>query len=101
MLEKPGLHKKYKRPKQKPPLHRYCRSCGQNTDTERWCHAESRIIKFESGGSVMGGKIPDSETSWLCVKCDSELSQPLPKNASQKELIEHARQWRRLIKLSH
>lgn len=98
---KAGKHKKQKRPKIKSPIERYCRKCFVETKTERWCHAESRIIKFESGGGVVGGKIPDDQTAWICFSCDSELSQPLPKDSSQEELENHADEWRRLIKLSH
>ena len=94
-------YKKKPKPKQTPPEHKYCRNCGQETGTEAWRHAESRLIKFEHGGSTMGGKLPDDQTAWLCMDCDSKLSQPLPKAASQKQLREHAREWRRLIKLSH
>ena len=100
VIEKPGKKKK-KSHKIKPPVEKHCRKCGVETGTECWRHAESRIIKFESGGGIMGGKIPDDQTSWLCMSCDSELSQPLPRNATQKQLKAHAAEWYRLIELSH
>lgn len=87
--------------KQKPPKEKHCRKLGYETFTERWCHAESRIIKFSVGGGIMGSKIPDDLTAWLSVGADAELSQPLPKDATQKQLEKHAKEWRRLIKLSH
>jgi len=101
MIEKPGPHKKPKRPRIKPPAEKHCRRCNRTTGTEAWRHAESRLIKFEHGGGIMGGKLPDDQTSWLCLDCDMELSQPLPKDASQKDLEYHKKQWQKVIKLSH
>jgi len=49
----------------------------------------------------MSGKISNENIAWICMDCDSVLSQPLPKSATQEQLEEHAREWRRLIKLSH
>ncbi len=56
---------------------------------------------MKHGGGIMGGKLPDSETAWLCMSCDAKLSQPLLKDATQKQLREHAADWDRLIELSH
>lgn len=99
---KPGKAKKKKRPPIKPPQDRYCRRCFRTTETEAWRHAESRIIKFESnGGGVMGGKIPDDQTAWLCHDCDHDLSKPMWKNASPEELELHAGAWRGVIESSH
>lgn len=97
-IERP---KEKKLPKQKPPKEKHCRKLGYETFTERWCHAESKIIKFSVGGGIMGSRIPDHLTAWLSVEADAELSQPLPNNATQKRLKEHAAEWRRLIDLSH
>ena len=99
-FKKPGPKKK-KKVRQKPPEERYCRRCGVNYGNCCYRHAESRIIKFESGGGIMGNKIPDSKTGWLCDRCDRIMSKPLDKNASQKQLQAHADEWNRLIKLSH
>lgn len=100
-LSKPGEKKKKKRPVQKPPEEKHCRKLGYQTFTERWCHAESKIIKFSVGGGIMGSRISDDLTAWLSVQADAELSQPLSKNSTQEELEEHAEEWMRLIKLSH
>jgi len=100
-LSKPGKKKKAKRPKIKPPKEKHCRFLGYTTGTERWCHAESRLIKMEHGGGIVGSKIPDDQTAWLSFRADQILSQPLPKDASQEALEKHAEEWRRLIKLSH
>lgn len=97
---KPGKSKKSKR-KLKPPKEKHCRKLGYITGTERWCHAESRIIKMSVGGGIMAAKIPDHLTAWLSAKADLALSQPLDKNATQQELEKHAAEWNRLIKLSH
>lgn len=97
---KPGKNKK-KKVKQKPPVEKHCRKLGYFTGTERWCHAEARIIKFEHGGGIMGSRLPHSETAWLSSEVDAVLSQPLHLDASQEELEAHAAEWRRLIKLSH
>lgn len=97
---KPGKPKKRKS-KLKPPKEKHCRRCFRTTQTEAWRHAESRIIKFEHGGGIMGGKIPDSQTAWLCMDCDHDLSKPMWKNASPEELELHAEAWRGVIKDSH
>lgn len=101
MIEKPGKKVKKKRKKIKPPKEKYCRYLGYVTGTERWCHAESRIIKFMHGGGIMGSKIPDHETAWLSSYADGWLSEPLPKDATQKDLEIHSRLWRQVIKDSH
>lgn len=98
--KKPGRPKKHK-PKLKPPNNKYCRNCNKTTGTERWCHAESRIIKFEHGGGIMGGKIPDDQTAWLCFNCDNILSKPIYKDSAQVEFEKHATIWREIIRLSH
>ena len=98
---KPGKAKKSHRPKLKPPKERYCRRCFRTTGTEAWRHSESRIIKFESGGGIMGGKIPDDQSAFLCMDCDSYLSKPMWKSASPEELELHAEAWRGVINLSH
>lgn len=100
-IEKPGPHKKRKRPKIKPPAERHCRYFGYETGTERWCHAEAKLIKFLYGGGITGSKIPDRETAWLSYEADQILSKPLPKDATKAKLQEHARQWREVIERSH
>jgi hypothetical protein len=98
---KPGPNKKNKKKMPKPPVEKHCRSCNIPTGTERWCHAESKLIKFKSGGGIMGGRIPHDKTAWLCFDCDIKHSHALPKNATQKQLESHAEEWKELIKLSH
>lgn len=98
---KPGKQQKKGRPKLKPPKQKHCRYLGYETGTERWCHAESRLIKMQYGGGITGGKLPDNETAWLSDYADKKMSQPLPKDASQEELERHEREWRDLIDRSH
>ncbi len=98
---KPGKPKKSKRPKIKPPVDQYCRRCFRTTGTEAWRHAESRIIKFEHGGGIMGDKLPDDQTAWMCMDCDHDLSRPVDRNAAPEEFELHAYEWRGVIKLSH
>lgn len=98
---KPGKPKKKKQKMPKPPAERYCRKLGYVTGSERWCHAEARLIKFLDGGGIMGGRIDHKYTAWLSFEADQELSQPLSKNATKDELENHAYEWERLIKLSH
>jgi len=100
-FSKPGKPRKKKTKGPLPPKEKHCRYLGYVTGTERWCHAESRIIKFQSGGGIMGAKIPNNKTAWLSDKMDQVLSKPLPKNATQFQLKEHAKIWNKLIKLSH
>ena len=99
-FEKPGKPKKH-RTKLNPPADKYCRKCGRDCGDCAFRHAESREIKFQVGGGIMGSKIPDEFTAWLCASCDAILSQPLPKNATPAELEAHKIEWDRLIKLSH
>lgn len=99
-FKKPGLHEKQKRPKLIPPNEKYCRHCFVETGTERFCHAESRLIKMKYGGGIMGSKILDDQTGWLCVECDIKLSKPLQKDASEEELQFHKRQWETAIELT-
>jgi len=49
----------------------------------------------------MGGKIPDDQSAFLCMDCDSYLSKPMWKSASPEELELHAEAWRGVINLSH
>lgn len=99
--EKPGKHKKKKQKMPKPPREKHCRYLGYETGTERWCHAESRNIKFLFGGGIVGGRLPHDQTAWISAEADQILSKPLPKDASLVELGGHEEQWRRLIELSH
>ena len=96
-FQKPGKKKKH-HSKIKPPTEKHCRKLGYVTGTERWCHAESRIIK--GGTGIMGGKISRDKVAWLSAEADAELSQPL-EDATQAELEAHEKEWDRLIKLSH
>lgn len=98
-IKKPGKPKKKNLQKQKPPKERHCRQLGYETFTERWCHAESKILK--GGTGIMGGRIPVEKTAWLSAEADAELSQPLPNDATQEEFEAHAAEWKRLIDLSH
>lgn len=99
MIKKPGKPKKKNLQKQKPPRERHCRRCGRITGTECFRHAESRIIK--GGTGIMGGKIPDDKTAWLCFDCDLIVSKSLPEHAPQSKFKAHAKEWKRLILLSH
>jgi hypothetical protein len=101
MIPKPGKPKKKKQKMPKPPSDTYCRYLGWTTGTERWCHDESRIGKMKHGGGITGGRIPHSKTAWISDFADKILSKPLPKDATQEELEEHAAEWDRLIELSH
>ncbi len=109
-VQKPGKKKKktkktpYVKAREiEPPDDTYCRSCGLPDDgTCCYRHAESRIIKFEfNGGGSVGSKISDRLTGWICQKCDDILSKPLPKNASEEELKDHAIDWFKVIIKSH
>ena len=101
MIPKPGKPKKKKNKMPPPPEEKHCRGCNNRTYKERWCHAESKIIKFQDGGGIMGGRINHKYIAWLCFDCDIKYSHALPKNATQKQLKAHAKEWKRLIKLSH
>jgi hypothetical protein len=98
--EKPGKHVKKKEKMPDPPKYKHCRYLGYETGSERWCHSESRIIKFESGGGIMGGRIPHSKTAWLSKVADDHLSKPLD-NPTQHQLEQHKKVWDRVIELSH
>lgn len=49
----------------------------------------------------MGSRISHAKTAWLSDYADKIFSKALPPEATQEELEEHAREWRRLIDLSH
>ena len=98
---KPGKPKKKKQKMPPPPKEKHCRLLGYKTGTERWCHAESRIIKMADGGGITGSRIDHKKTAWLSMEADLHMSKPLPKNASQYKLEQHKDEWNRLIKLSH
>lgn len=100
-LKKPGKHKKKKNKMPPPPKEKHCRLLGYVTGTERWCHAESKIIKFQSGGGIMGSRIDHKHIAWLSFEADIKMSHALPKNSTQKQLKAHADQWEKLIDLSH
>lgn len=103
--EKPGPKKKTSKIKNKgprlhdlkPPDKKHCRGCGQETGTEAFRHAESRLVKFMSGGGITGGKINDRLTGWLCMDCDAIYSEQLEKNASYNDLLVHAYNWMTVI----
>lgn len=98
---KPGKTKKKKHKMPPPPKEKHCRKLGYETYSERWCHAESRIIKFMCGGGITGGRIDHKYIAWLSFEADQELSQPIDIDASQAELEAHRDEWMRLIDLSH
>lgn len=106
---KPGPKKKSAKIKNKaprlhdinPPKEKHCRCCGLETGTECYRHAESRLIKFLCGGGIMGGKIPDSMTGWMCALCDHKLSDPLPKDTPEIEVLRHAWEWSMVIFKTH
>lgn len=103
MIKKPGNSKKHKSKMPKPPKEKHCRGCESDLlgITTRWCHAESKIIKFQDGGGIMGSRINHKYTAWLCFDCDIKYSHALLKNATRKQLKYHKDEWNRLIKLSH
>ena len=84
-----------------PPKNKHCRRCGVESGTECFRHSESRIIKFLVGGGIIGSKIPDILTGWLCEKCDQELSEPLSKNATKEQEEKHAYEWLLSIVKTH
>ncbi len=85
----------------KLPKEKHCRNCGQETGTECMRHSESRVIKFLDGGGIIGGKINDNLSAWLCMQCDGEMSYPLPKNASEQRINNHALKWALAIIRTH
>lgn len=101
MIKKPGKPKKRKQKIPSPPVEKHCRLLGYVTGTERWCHAESKIIKFQAGGGIMGSRIDHKYIAWLSFEADIKMSHALEKNANQKQLQDHADKWQRLIDLSH
>ncbi len=70
-----------------------CKLCGIETGTECYRHAESTAIKMLSGGGVMGGKIDDHLTSWLCMDCDIKLSTKPDRDAPQEIHDQHEKDW--------
>ena len=84
-----------------PPKNKYCRHCGVEKGTECFRHTESRIIKFLDSGGIMGGKINDNLTAWLCLECDFELSYKLDKNSSWQQERSHALLWAIAIIKTH
>ncbi len=78
-----------------------CVKCNRISDTECHRHAESKIIKFLSGGGITGGKIPDTLTAWLCENCNAIISEPIPKTANEYEIIKHALDWALAILKTH
>ncbi len=107
-LKKPGLRlrKTIKTPRIKKreieqPIEQHCRRCNLTTGTECFRHAESRIVKLLAGGGIMGAKIPDTLTAWLCMDCDAIMSTPTPVDAIEQEFRDHALEWLLLIAKTH
>jgi hypothetical protein len=75
----------------------HCRRCKTETGTEAFRHTESRLIKLLCGGGIVGSKLPDTLTAYLCMECDVIMSKPLPKDATEQELKDHALEWFILI----
>jgi hypothetical protein len=107
-LCKPGPKPPKKRNNQKkigrglePPEKKHCRRCGILTGTEAYRHAENRLIKYFEGGGIMGSRINDNLSAFLCHDCDREMSEPIPKSAAMSEVYEHGFYWLKYIVLTH
>lgn len=94
-FKKPGIKKKQKRPKLKPPEEKHCRWCGETTDTECYRHCEVPYFKFRYGKGI-GVKVDDNLTVWGCMKCDVKMSTK-PYNATELELLKWEYEWLRGI----
>jgi len=97
----PKIGTKPKKTRKPIPAGDVCVKCGTKDGTICARHSESRVIKFLDGGGIMGGKINDNLTAFLCMECDCELSAPLPKDASQEAINLHALEWAILIIKTH
>jgi len=97
-LSKPGAKKKkvIKTSRQpvrvlEPPKNKWCVCCKQTTRTECYHHAESKRVKTLFGGGVMGGKIPDRASAWLCNSetCGIRFDNPPDKDGPQQLIDSH------------
>ena len=90
-----------------PPGEKHCRKCDIETGTECYRHVESRVIKFLDKGGIMGGKVNDNLTAWLCFECDQKLSSPVIKketpsiNDIDNLVRDHALAWALAIIKTH
>lgn len=74
-----------------PPENRACINCKILTETENYHHAESSRIKFLSGGGIVGGKIKDRLSAWLCNKkeCGIKFDTKPNRESTQHEKDQH------------
>ena len=79
------------------PESKHCRMCWNETGTEAYRHSESTRIKMLSGGGIMGGKITDKLSAWLCNNCDQIASRKPDKDLEFKTHMEHDLMWFDLI----
>jgi len=87
-----------------PPKEKHCRHCDTETGTEAMRHSESRVIKFLDKGGIMGAKINDNLTAWLCFACDQKLSAPVMEEDPElidRALRDHALAWSLAIIRTH
>lgn len=95
-IQKPGK-KKQERPVTKSlyihkidkPKDLSCKNCDLETGTENYHHAESKRIKYLDGGGIMGGKINDRLTAWLCKDCGYEFDTRPGDKAEQCLIDQH------------
>ena len=90
-LNKPGTPKKKKRKLKK--LEMFCRWCFKPSPTCCFRHSEDHVLKFLSGGSVMGGKIPDKLTVFGCFTCDQKHSTKPDRMDSTRKKNLHSLSW--------
>jgi hypothetical protein len=97
-LEKPGAKPK-KKPKTRQikihdiekPKDLACKNCGVETETECYHHSESTRIKMLVGGGIMGDKINNHLTAWLCngLLCGIKFDIKPDKNSHPLLIAEH------------
>lgn len=73
------------------PVNRNCVNCNGNPEKTCHHHAESTRIKMLSGGGIMGGKIGDKLTAWLCddKKCGVRFDTKPDRNAPKDVIDKH------------
>lgn len=74
-----------------PPTDRKCVNCKRTTETECYHHAESKVLKFLKGGGIMGSKIPDLLSAWLCdsISCGQKFDTVPSREDTETVKLEH------------
>ncbi len=90
--QKPGKKKKKSR-KIKRPKELICAWCGNHDETCCLRHAEDDIIKYLSGGGIMGSKINNRFTVLGCFQCDLKYSKKPNINDFEHIKKEHSKIW--------